>query len=275
MNKRTLRYASPVLIAAVVGTAFIVNAGQLAPPAGAITATGPTAINGADWNNNLPVIISQPGSYVLTSNIQAPTGYTGNGIFIDADNVTLDLNGFAVIGVAGSADGITSVYTERVVIRNGYVQSWGQYGIRAESTVARIERVVVSRNGGWGIWNEEGAADFASHIISCEALFNGGLVSGTGGIRCASQGIVVDSIAKGNSGVGISAGSVVTGCLAIGNSDDGIRGYGSSITRCVASFNGGDGIETGDSLVKGNSSTDNGGLAINDFGDSIIVDNNT
>ncbi len=37
--------------------------------------------------------ITQPGSYFLTANI---TVATGNGIAINSDNVTLDLNGFTL-----------------------------------------------------------------------------------------------------------------------------------------------------------------------------------
>ena len=43
-------------------------------------------------------VISQPGSYYLTGNINGSGGK--NGISIQADGVTLDLNGFALIGEA-------------------------------------------------------------------------------------------------------------------------------------------------------------------------------
>ena len=44
-----------------------------------------------------PVTISQPGSYRLTSNLIVPDAAT-NGIQITANDVTLDLNGFSIIG---------------------------------------------------------------------------------------------------------------------------------------------------------------------------------
>ena len=49
-------------------------------------------------------IISQPGSYYLTTNLLGVSGK--NGIEITANNVTLDLNDFAVQGVSGIAAGI-------------------------------------------------------------------------------------------------------------------------------------------------------------------------
>ena len=43
-----------------------------------------------------PVTISQPGSYRLSGNLTLPTGM--NGIEIQVPNVTIDLNGFSIIG---------------------------------------------------------------------------------------------------------------------------------------------------------------------------------
>ena len=43
-------------------------------------------------------VISQPGSYCLANNIVGESGKSG--IRIDADSVTLDLGGFAMLGVS-------------------------------------------------------------------------------------------------------------------------------------------------------------------------------
>ena len=43
-----------------------------------------------------PVTLSQPGSYVLTSNLVVSTEVIG--IDVTADNVSIDLNGFSLIG---------------------------------------------------------------------------------------------------------------------------------------------------------------------------------
>lgn len=254
-----LTFAGPVLVAATVATIFWASAGQLNPPAGPINPTGPTTLNQQDIGAGPLFNITTSGSYILTSDIVAPAGYTGDGIVIDAGadgTVTLDLNGFAVVGVAGSGIGINvpCCNLTNVVIRNGYVRSWGSHGIDAWSSVARIERITAIGNGGWGISSAAGAGDSSAHIISCEARANGSGVNLTGGIH-GQTSIIVDCLAKGNFG-------------------DGIRGNG-SITGCVADLNMGDGIEAGDSLIQGNSSTGNTGAAINDLGGSILVDNNT
>jgi hypothetical protein len=53
---------------------------------------------------SIPVTIAAPGSSYLAGNL---TGVAGsNGITINADDVTLDLNGFSLIGVASSLNGI-------------------------------------------------------------------------------------------------------------------------------------------------------------------------
>jgi hypothetical protein len=49
-----------------------------------------------------PVSITQSGSYRLDSNLLAPAG--ANGIEITASNVTIDLNGFSIIGTPGDPD---------------------------------------------------------------------------------------------------------------------------------------------------------------------------
>src|SRR5262245_34082852 len=52
----------------------------------------------------LPYVITNGGSYYLTAML---TGISGtNGITILASHVTVDLNGFGLLGVVGSLDGI-------------------------------------------------------------------------------------------------------------------------------------------------------------------------
>src|SRR4051794_34078108 len=58
--------------------------------------------------SGFPVTISQPGSYKLTSNLTVASP-TSNGIVIQADNVTLDLNGFSISGPRAFGNGIQAV----------------------------------------------------------------------------------------------------------------------------------------------------------------------
>src|SRR2546421_208449 len=113
MKRSILRFASPVLIVTAVTTVVWVNAGSLTPPAGPVAPTmksldqveARTPIDPSQPGFALPYTISQAGSYYLTANMTA-AGATA-GIIIAADDVTLNLNGFALTGgSSGSAKGV-------------------------------------------------------------------------------------------------------------------------------------------------------------------------
>ena len=89
-------------------------------------------------SSGLPITITNSGSYQLTSNIVS-SSTTTNVIEINADNVTLDLNGFSIIGPRTctglnstlvctnstmSADGIQAQNHSNIVIKNGFVQGF-------------------------------------------------------------------------------------------------------------------------------------------------------
>ena len=69
-----------------------------------------------------PISINSPGSYRLSSNLTVPIG--SNGIEINVDGVTIDLNGFSIIGPGvypnGTYAGIASV-NQRIAVTNGQV----------------------------------------------------------------------------------------------------------------------------------------------------------
>ncbi len=292
MKHHGIKFASPVLIAAAVGTIFWVSAGQLNPPAGSINPTGPTTLNQQDIGAGPLFSLNASGSYILTSDIVAPAAYTGDGIAIDTDNVTLNMNGFALIGVAGSQRGIriTTTFRYNISIYNGTVRDWGNDGVDAiNASNSQLRNLRVYQNGGNGIVLGSGGT-----ITGCTAYANTG-----NGIRSAVDANITACVARSNSGNGITGGhgSTITGCTARQNSGDGIVafsgaaitgcaaffsggdginvGFGSVVSGCAAGFSTGDGIEATDALIKGNSSTGNTGAAINDLGGSLLVDNNT
>jgi hypothetical protein len=101
--------ASPVAVHAVDGVALIDQAKALA---GNVT-PGDAA--------GFPVTISRPGSYRLSSNLTVPAGV--NAVHITASGVTLDLNGFTIVGpkVFPGALGIIGDNQTDVRIGNGSV----------------------------------------------------------------------------------------------------------------------------------------------------------
>lgn len=115
-----------------------------------------------------PVTISRSGSYRLSGNLTVADADTG-GILITAANVTLDLNGFSVLGpvhciyngvdvvcdATGSGVGILSNVPgvneyEGSAISNGVVRGFGHHGVSV-GYGALIDRLRVISNGGDGI----------------------------------------------------------------------------------------------------------------------------
>jgi len=251
----------------VAGTATVL-AGPLDPPAGPITSSYKTlteveprvAINVANTpgDGNSVFKITQPGSYYLTGNI---TGVSGKrGIEIAASNVTIDLMGFTLQGVAGSLDGIaTDTTCNALTVRNGTVSGWEQTGIDltdggtglgslvegvtvAENSVsgmrvndnAVVRGCVAANNGQDGI-----AAPSNAAIEACSARQNGSVGFSVGG------GSTVTNCSARRNIIGIAAfeSSTITGCAAFGSTFHGIYvDTGSTVQNCTSHSNGEHGI---------------------------------
>jgi len=108
-----------------------------------------------------PVTITESGSYRLTSNLSTTSANTTL-IQVNADNVSIDLNGFSLTGPAvcsgstvtctntGTGDGIDAGNDVNIIIRNGTIRGMGDAGIRVSDN-AIVEDVVISSNGGPGL----------------------------------------------------------------------------------------------------------------------------
>ncbi len=257
---RNLQTAARAIIAlALLGAAAL--AGPLTPPAGPVTSTGKPlsdvepriAINSTNTlgDANSLFRISTPGSYYLTGNI---TGVSGkSGIEIASSNVTLDLMGFDVRGVAGALQGIVSSGSiTNVVIRNGSVGGWPSGGvIISPNGVFACIGIRADSNTGTGISFDTGL------IEDCTASFNTGI-----GIRLGQGGVINRCFAKSNGSIGIDAGIIasVTQCSAVSNASHGIQANGNSVVaQCTSQQNVGAGFVIGfatlltDSVSRGNS----------------------
>ncbi len=101
-------------------------------------------------------VISQPGSYCLASNLAGVSGK--DGIRIDADGVTLDLSGFAMLGVSGSLSGVHINSHFQIAIRNGTISGWGINGLDGGTAgLARIDDLRANANAGIGILLNSGS----------------------------------------------------------------------------------------------------------------------
>jgi hypothetical protein len=214
------RVAARALLALMLGMATTAaSAGPLNPPAGPVAPTyktlgeleprTPVGSTTTPGDSACLYRITQPGSYYLTGNIIGEAGK--HGIIIAADGVTLDLNGFRLIGASDTLNGISMPqFRVNVVIRNGHVLGWGGSGIQSRIDAGRIEGVTACSNGGWGIDNAV-SGTFTTHITGCEAIDNA-----QGGIRGSTVSLIDHCVTRNNGGFGISVGraSIVTGCTS-------------------------------------------------------------
>src|SRR3990170_4156468 len=139
MKHHPLVIVLPICLTLLIAVGFFASAGSLTPPAGPITSTMKTltevepriAINATNTPGDADSLfkITQPGSYFLTGNI---TGLIGkHGVEIAASGITLDLNGFDLVGVAGSLDGVSVTVGSltNIAVVHGSVRSWGGEGV--------------------------------------------------------------------------------------------------------------------------------------------------
>jgi parallel beta-helix repeat protein len=178
----------------------------------------------------IPFTISTAGSYYLAGDLSSDA----NGIIVEANNVTIDLAGFRIVGPgSGSNYGIYMNGRRNVEIRNGTVQGFtGTY-----------------RQGG-GIYEANGTGH---RVVGLRAVSNGpGIVLG------GSGHLIKDCSVVENMSYGIQVGksSTVTGNTCYGNHNRGISAYGScTVTGNTCCDNGNQGILCdggGNSTVTGN-----------------------
>lgn len=247
---------------------------------GSIRWLGEDGVVKIDPNNHgraAALVLSASGSYELTGNVIGVSGC--NGIEITADNVTLELAGWAVIGKPGALDGIL-VTTGRVNIHvlDGAVRAWPgdgvDLGLANNSTLAGV---LSSHNTGDGIRLRNGT------VFGCSARNNGGdgfegtqncvFMSCTAeyntiiGFRTGIDASLGQCTAGFNtqSGFRLSNGASLNACVA-SNNFAGINGSaanGCTITACTTRNNSSNGLQMGDhAAVNGCSSSDNGGVGI-------------
>ncbi len=148
-----------------------------------------------------PVVISDPGKYIVTRDIAAAGGPI---IDIIVDNVDIDLNGFSL--ETGGADPVIVGGGSNISIRNGVLLA-GAMGIRLQPAQnVTIEDVKSQGSGGSGIeiFDATGYALRRNHVIDCSTI--GIAVGGIPGIE--SSGILEDnSVVRCQEGINIDDAS--------------------------------------------------------------------
>ena|SRR5690348_8908241 len=174
-------------------------------------------LTGCPTGGHFPIIICQSGSYRLSGNLTVPDANT-DAIHITADNVTIDLNGFAILGPGAKGSG-TAIVGSNTSVSNGTIRGMGSQGIFVTGH-SRVYKILVIGNGGDGIVSS--GLGLVSECISSE---NGGV-----GINVGA-GIVMNNVVSENAGDGISGTAVITGNAVFSNAN---------------------GINVGNSIISGN-----------------------
>lgn len=192
--------------------------------------------------NHLNLILSQipetldwPCSVKLVGTLS--TALVGlDGITVNADNITIELGGHALIGPgANSGSGIIQHSgRQNLTIRNGNVAHWQSTNLTAAVMLngdgILVDNLAVHENA-IGIFKlGAGSAD----IRACRAEGN------TVGIVLDKGSIATDCIAMRNSdGFQLGSGVVLKNCIAISNLTDGVTAEdGNTMINCVSSENG-------------------------------------
>ncbi len=263
------------VVAALLCACSCASAGQLTPPAGPVAPTmkdlpdvEPRQIIRNAPGLAAPVVISRSGSYYLGESI---TGI-GNehGIEITASHVTLDLNGFEVVGSEiGSLEGIlVGESLTDVAIVNGTVRGFMDGGITAtDTTGVSVVGVSAISNGAGGISVGPG-----SRIEACLSSANG-----FDGIRTGRGSTVIGCASNLNQAIGVSIGqsSSIADTVASENGADGIViGAFSAATNCASALNGGRGFRLiSGSTIVGCSATQNTlrGFEVQSFSSGVTI----
>ena len=247
MKKFSIPRTALLCVIVVIGANWFVNAGppSLTPPPGPIMESGRFGtrcdILSLPGNATALHVIDQPGSYYLSGNLMGQAMMHGIQIAGNVDNVTIDLNGFSLIGVTDSLNGINMVtFAENCVIKNGHAHTWGGDGMFLRIDIGRVENITSSRNLRWGIYCDP--SSFSAKVVSCEVWRNGDPTDATlyGGIFVDDHGIVRDCLAHDNNGDGLRVGPEVSvlNCVATSNSEDGIQHASNCLIRgCIATGN--------------------------------------
>ena len=256
MNARNLCVGVVVVVSAVLSPAA--PGGSLAPPPGPIQPTNRFVLS--QTTTPMPISITQPGSYVLTSDL---IGSPGNGIEIFVDGVTLDLNGFAVDGAGSVGSGILMSFPLRdVTVRNGTVRGWGANGVDLDTGLPgasgfTVEDVTV-QSCGTGLLvvqgtlegcvaqqNQAGGIVARRSIVKDCAAYENGLAGFGDGITLLEGAKATDCVSMSNVGRGFFIGitSEAEGCSSKLNNSSGFEADGAGTIRgCISSGNSGDGF---------------------------------
>ena len=239
------RFHNTMLLFSICLVSLLVPVPSAVAVDGVVLINQGTSVNGLPGcpHSGFPIVICKSGSYRLSGDLKV-SGLNTSGITITADEVTLDLNGFALTGPVtckkftlplqcsgkGTGIGIFS-NNDNVTVGHGTVRGFGLIGISLGGFGILLEDVHVQYIGDptrGGIGVEDGT------ISRCTASFNAG--SGMGGV---SVNISLSTASyNGGTGMGGGGGGTVSNSTAIGNGGNGIDSVGFAVNNMTTDNKG-------------------------------------
>jgi len=223
-----------------------------------------TARDGRTLITSVPYTANSPGSYVLNSDLSLTTSQPA--ITVNADNVTIDLDGFVLSGSiqAGTDnDGIYCKGKRNIEIRNGTLANFGGAGVRveadgsAESRAVRLIGIRAKSNNSYGAY----LTGDASLVKNSTFVGNGG----GPGLFVGDGALVVDCVVNYNNlGIQATTDCTIRSCEIYDNASIGIQmeqavgGLIESNTisgNTAAAIDVGSGVIIRNNLVSGNNSS--------------------
>ncbi|MEM0983122.1 MAG: right-handed parallel beta-helix repeat-containing protein [Planctomycetota bacterium] len=240
MNARTRILGLIVLC----GLAPAAVAGPLHPPAGPVASTGTplsemeprTVIGPATTPGDADSVyrITEPGSYVLAANVIGEDGKKG--IEIASPGVSIDLNGFSLVGVPGSLAAVRSEpHASGASVSNGSITDWDGAGVHLLSSGGcHVSGVRVAGSGSTAVLIGDGG--LVEECVAVGSTYGYYLLPGAVARGCTAESMLY-------SGFSAVRGATLEGCAAENCASDGFSARGGSVLRgCTASANGVDGI---------------------------------
>lgn len=186
--------AATLALVVVASLAGVVRGGPLDPPAGTPVATDSVRVPGTPINA-LPLTINASGNYYLTRDLSL--GVTGSAITVNADDVTIDLNGFTLHGAGLGTTAVGANTVSRLTVRNGHINSFGTGIDNPSGWFARVDDVVFQMGGSAGAVINTGDYASITHVETYDAY---------NAISLGKSAQVSDVSVNAPAAMGISAG---------------------------------------------------------------------
>ncbi len=237
-QKKTTVVVSVLALVALVLCSLSGYAGKLepsAPPGPTMKTLDEVEPRMPISQSDIPLTISTSGSYYFTGDLTA----TNTGITVEANDVTIDLMGYQLIGPgSGTNYGVYMNKRSNVEVRNGTIRGFGSRGVYEADNNGKGHQVISIRAMSTGSWAGIQLKGHGHLVKNCTAAKNT-----TYGIHVDKACTVVGNRAFGNStGIYTGDGCTITNNTMYDNSSEGILSNSGGTVVGNTAYNNKDGI---------------------------------